>query len=325
MPGTGMGHVEFTLHNALTHWEWSAFPLSMLALLVAVAVWYLRADWSLAARGRRWPGGRTAAFMAGLVSIDIALQSPVAAFTGSYFQAHVIQHLVLMAVAPPLLALGAPSTLLLQTAGRRTKQRWIALLRSRPFAALSHPITAWFLYFGLMVAFFLTPLVNVAMNHMALMDFLNLTFFFGGTLYWWPMIGNDPIMHGRMGHGARMLNILLGSGVEAFLGVAILANVHPIASMYNLASTHAGGALLWTSTEVVTLAAFVPIYLQWMRSEDRAGARADRDAAAAEARDPSAPPRPPVIRELSEWELAWIARTGSVPLQGGPAPRHDQG
>ncbi len=241
----------------------------MLALLVAVAIWYLRADWALAARGRRWPGGRTAAFMAGLVSIDIALQSSVATFTGTYFQAHVIQHLLLMAVAPPLLALGAPSTLLLQTAGRKTKQRWIALLRSAPFAVLSHPITAWFLYFGLMVAFFLTPLINVAMNHMALMDFLNLTFFFGGTLYWWPMIGNDPIMHGRMGHGARMLNILLGSGVEAFLGVAILANVHPIASMYNLSSTHAGGALLWTSTEVVTLAAFVPIYLQWMRSEDR--------------------------------------------------------
>ncbi len=347
--GMGMGRVAFTLHNALTHWVWSVFPLAILALLLAIAGWYLSADWALAARGRRWPARRTASFLGGLLAVELAIQSPIAALTGTYFQAHIVQHLLLMTIAPPLLALGAPSTLLLQTASRRTKERWIATLRSKPFLALSNPVTAWFLYFGGMIAFFLTSLINVAMHHMTLMDVANLVFLFGGTLYWWPMIGVDPIMHGRMGHGARLLNILLGSGIEAFLGVAMLSYRHPIASMYTVASTRTGGALLWASTELVTIGVFIPIFLQWARSEDRVAARADRiadrfasagqpaaarepfpgagagpgalaagagDAAGVDAPSELPPVEVPGDLGLSAWELAWLAKTGAVPVPG---------
>jgi hypothetical protein len=114
------------------------------------------------------------------------------------------------------------------------------------------------------------------MLHMWLMDIINIGFLFGATLFWWPMVGIDPILHWKMSYPARMLNILLGSGVEAFLGVAILNSHKPLASMYTLTSTKAGGGLLWAATEVVTLGAFVPIYLQWMRSEERIAVRSDQ-------------------------------------------------
>ena len=152
--GAGMKPLRFDLQGALTAWQWSPFSIVVGIALVAVAYWYLSADWRLAVRGRRWPTRRTAAFMAGLIAIDMALQSPVATFTGSYFQAHVVQHLLLMVVAPPLLALGAPSTLLLQTASRATKTRWLGVLHSRPFAVFTHPVPVWFFYFGAMFAFF---------------------------------------------------------------------------------------------------------------------------------------------------------------------------
>ena len=303
----GMEQLRFTLGNSLTKWDLSPFPLAVLVVLVLIAVWYLRADWTLATRGRRWPASRRAAFLGGLFAVDLAIQSPVASFTGGYFQAHVLQHLLLMVVGPPLLALGAPSTLLLQTASRRTKERWLGVLRSPWFAVLSHPLTAWFLYFGVMFLFFLTSLVNTAMHHMALMDVINVVFLVGATLYWWPMVGIDPIIHWKMGYGARMLNILIGSAIEAFLGVAILAMSHPIATMYSLPSTHSGGALLWVSTEVFTLAAFIPIYLQWMRSEDRAAARADARSAR-EVIVPAASDHP-----LSNWEAAFYAKAGELP------------
>jgi putative copper resistance protein D len=359
-----MAHVGFSLHNALTQWEFSAFPVCVVVLLAAVAVWYLRADWRLAARGRRWSGWRTASFMAGLVAIDLALQSPVAAMTGTYFQAHVLQHLLLMVVGPPLLALGAPSTLLLQSSSRRTKQRWLHVLRSIPFAAISHPVVVWALYYGAMFVFFLTGLLNYAMLHMWLMDAINVGFLFGATLFWWPMVGIDPIIHWKMSYPARMLNILLGSGVEAFLGVAILNSHKPLASMYTLASSKTGGGILWAATEVVTLGAFVPIFMQWMRSEQRiavrsdarggsslsfvgtgtgregygsaAGARAGGGIAAIATTSPSVrataaaaaaaaaaavgAPRdrngvvsPVPISQLTAWEYAWLARTGTVP------------
>ncbi len=352
--------VQFTLHNALTKWNLSAFPVFMVALAVAVGAWYLSAEWKLALRGRRWPVHRTVTFFAGLVAFVLSFCSSVAVFAASYFQAHVIQHLALMVVAPGLLALGAPSTLLLQTGNRRLKQKWLAVLRSRPFAAISHPVVVWFLYFGLMYVFFLTPLINVAMHHMALMDVLNLVFFFSGTLYWWPMVGIDPIIHWKMTYGMRLLNLLLGSAVEAFLGVAILAASRPEASMYSISSTHSGGALLWVATELSTLGGFLPIFLQWAKSEERAGARADSRADARAAQlipvavalpGPTPGPVQPgdpageVADQSGEvadqvaaragavagarrvpanaWEAAWLAKFGQLP--GGtvpdPAPR----
>jgi putative membrane protein len=330
-PGmSGGSRTAVSVHTILTQWQFSLFPLAALVVLVGIAVWYLRADWRLAARGRRWSGWRTASFLMGLLSIDVALQSSLVVYTGEYFEAHVIQHLLLMVVAPPLLALGAPSTLLLQTSARSLKTRWLKLLRCKPFAVISHPVVVWCLYYGVMFVFFLTPIINYAMLHMWLMDLINLGFLFGATLFWWPMVGVDPIIHWKLSYPARMGNILLGSGIEAFLGVAILMSHNPVASMYTLSSTHAGGGLLWAATEVVTLGAFVPIFYQWMQSESRIAARSDGSGAAmsmapADARSgeqsrvPASLGRPrtvavavPVDR-LTAWEYAWMTRTGAVP------------
>jgi cytochrome c oxidase assembly factor CtaG len=332
-----MNHIRWSVHAALTSWQDGPFALLTLAVLIAVAYWYLRADWQLATRGRRWPRRRVACFMAGLVTIDVAIQSPVATFTGTYFEAHVIQHLMLMVVAPPLMALGAPSTLLLQTSSRRTKSLWLGVLRSRLFALLTFPVVVWALYFGVMFSFFLSSLINTAMLHMWLMDLMNVLFLFGGTLYWWPMVGLDPIVHWRMGYGARMVNILLGGPPEVILGLAILSSHRPVASMYSLSSTHAGGGLLWVSTEAATLLGFIPIFWQWIRADERAARRADQQTdkalAAAAATPTSTEPEdgfsveglfapaaaaattpsgvtPPVD---TPWEAYWRMRTGRVP------------
>jgi putative membrane protein len=339
---SGMGPLPLTWHNALTAWQWGPFPLCSAVVLVVLAYLYLRGEWALASRGRRWRGRRTAAFLAGLLAIEVALQSPVATFTGTFFQAHIVQHLLLMVVAPPLLALGAPSTLLLQSASRATKKRWLNVLRSRPFAVVSHPVLVWFFYFGAMFAFFLTPLVNYAMHRMDVMDVMNLLFLLSGTLYWWPLVGVDPVVHWRMGYGARIANLALGVPFEAFLGVAIMSDHQPVASMYSLASTHAGGALLWAATELSTFAGLAPVFLQWLRADERAAARADARAEAAAgagspvdllpaaslAAQPAGPGMSPLggaFRPLlqpgnSSWEAMWRAKAGFVPRPGRPAP-----
>jgi putative membrane protein len=329
VPGTIMTRVSFNLHNAITAWTWTPFSVLMAAVLIGVGYWYLRADWLLAARGRRWQGSRTASFVGGLLVVELALGSPIATFTNDYFQAHVVQHLLLMVAAPALLALGAPSTLLLQTVSRKTKLRWLKVLHSRPFAVLTHPLSTWTLYFGLMFAFFLTSLINTAMTHMPLMDLLNLVFLMGGCLYWWPLIGRDPMIRWKLGYGANMANMMLGGAAETFLGVAILMAHNPIASMYTLSSTHSGGALLWISTEVATVGGLAPLFIGWMRSEQREGARlnARQDDVAvdgARARVATVPARAatgPAFQvaggdsELTTWESAWLARTGSIPAR----------
>jgi putative membrane protein len=271
----GMSRVAFNLHNALTRWEFSPFALLVLAVAIIIAAWYLRAEWTLSTRGRSWSMKRTISFLAGLVAVVIALQSPVSTFTMDYFQAHVIQHLLLMVIGPPLLAMGAPMTLALQTSSRSGKVRLLAILNSRPFKVLTHPLPVWFLYYFSMFAFFLTFALNFAMTHMWVMDLINLGFFFASTLFWWPLVGVDPVPHWKMSYGARMGNLLIGVPLESFLALALLSETRPAASMYTVASTHSGAAILWIGAELFTVLALIPIFIQWVKFEERKGARFD--------------------------------------------------
>ncbi len=270
-----MTRVPFTFHNALTRWEFTPFALLVLVVVVTAGVWYFRAEWAVTLRGRHWGRMRTVSFMAGLVTLDLALQSPVAALTMDYFQAHVVQHLLLMVIAPPLLAMGAPMTLALQTSSRRTKVQLLRVLNSRAFRVITHPFPVWSVYYLSMFAFFLTSALNVAMLHMWVMDLINVAFFGVATLFWWPIIAVDPIPHWQMGHGAKLVSLLIGVPLESFLALALLSQTHSAASMYTLSSTHSGAALFWVGAELFTFLALIPVFVQWVRFEERKGARYD--------------------------------------------------
>ncbi len=275
-PSGSLMFPKFTWHALLTAWAWSPFPVSVLGAVILVGIWYLKGVAVLKTRGVHWKKTRTANFILGLVSIDLALQSPIATLAGSSFSDHVTQHMILMALAPPLLALGAPSTLLLQTSSRRTKSRWLKILHSTPFAVISNPLSAWTLYYGVMYVFFLTPLIGIAMTHMWLMDAINLFFVFGSTLFWWPLVSPDPIVRWKMGFGLKFLALVLGVPFDTFLGIALMSASSPVASMYSLGTTHAGGALLWGLSEFSIVGGIVPIFFQWYSADEREAKRWDR-------------------------------------------------
>ena len=277
----GANHLGLTLHNVLTQWDTSPFALLTLAAVLVVGAWYIQSVWALSAKGRKWSRKRTTAFLTGLVLIDLALQSPIATFTMGYFEAHMVQHLLLMVTAPPLLALGAPMTLALQTSGRATKVRLLRILNSRVFKWWSHPIPTAAVYYVSMFAFFLTSAVDVAMNHMWLMDVVNVAFLVAAMHFWWPIVGMDLIPHWPMSHGMKMVSLLIGVPIESFLALALLASVRPAASMYSLSSTHAGAGILWIGAEAFTFLALIPVFLQWLRFEGRRTARIDAELDAA--------------------------------------------
>jgi len=263
------------VHTLLTRWEFSPFALVTLAVAVLVGAWYVQSAWALSAHGRPWSGMRTASFLTGLVMIDVALQSPVATLTMGYFEAHMAQHLLLMVIAPPLLALGAPMTLALQTSGRTTKTRLLRVLHSQAFRWWSHPIPTSVAYYVSMFVFFLTSAVAVAMTHMWLMDMVNVAFLVAAMHFWWPIVGVDPIPHWPLSHGMKMVVLLIGVPIESFLALALLTATRPAASMYSVPSTHAGAAILWIGAEAFTFLALIPVFVQWVRVEGRATARID--------------------------------------------------
>lgn len=300
--GMNMGPQVVNAHSILTGWAVGPFAFAVAVVLMAIAVWYLRAVRHRTVRtrhmadahaGRRppprpWSRARTLSFLAGLAVIEIAIGSSVATLSDSQFTAHILQHLCLMMIAPPLLALGAPMTLLLQTSSRPTKRRLLAVLHSPAFAVITHPVPVFFAYYASMFAFFLSPALRYAMNDMWLMDIWNIFFFAGATLFWWPMVGTDPIPRWNMNPGFKLLNLMIGVPFESFLAIALLMKADPAAPMYSLSSTHTGAGILWALSELLTVAAMAPIFVQWTKADARTAKRIDAriDAGESMARAP---------------------------------------
>ena len=95
-----------TLDAFLRSWE---FDPGLLVALILTAGVYWRGWLVLRHRDRRrWHGGQLAAFVGGLATIYLALDSPIEPFAALFLQVHMIQHVLLMMVAPPLILLGAP-------------------------------------------------------------------------------------------------------------------------------------------------------------------------------------------------------------------------
>jgi putative copper resistance protein D len=274
MPGMRMAVPRpVTLADVLTAWQWGLFPVAMVIASVAAAAWYVNATRAASGRDGPWPPSRTASFLGGLIAIDIALQSPVATYTMWYFQAHIVQHLLLMVIAPPLLAIGAPLQLVL--AGRRSPNRddlprW---LDNRAVRVALHPLPVWFLYYFSMFAFFLTSALNYAMLHMWLMDLVNLGFLLTAALFWWPLVGLDPLPRRPMSSGAKVANILIGVPVELFLALALINDHRPAASMYTMSSTRSGALLLCIAAQAFNLVSLIPVSVRWWRSDERRAAR----------------------------------------------------
>lgn len=222
---------------------------------------------------RRWPPARTAAFAAAVVVVVAA-----AALDGDErFTTHALQHLLLGMVAPALFALSAPVTLALQAGRPATRRRLLRVLHSRPARLAGHPLLGWALFGGSMLVLYLTPLYDLSLDSWWLHEALHAHFLAAGALFFWPVVGVDPVPR-RLPHGARLLTVFLAIPFHAVLGMALLGADGPIAPEHTLADSRTGAGVLWVAGDLLGLGAALVVAAQWMAHEDREAAREDRRA-----------------------------------------------
>jgi cytochrome c oxidase assembly factor CtaG/polyferredoxin len=187
--------VSPTLDAFLRSWPWEPWLLG--TLLVAAGV-YVRGWLVLRARDpRRWNGGRPAAFLGGLAAIYLALASPIEPFAALLLQVHMVQHLLLMMVAPPLLWLGAPLFPLLRGLPRSFRVVWIApLLASRPlrrfFGRLTHPLPALLLFVVANWVWHLPSVYDLALRSTVWHYLQHACFLGAALLFWHPVVRPYP-------------------------------------------------------------------------------------------------------------------------------------
>jgi putative membrane protein len=243
--------------------------------------------------GNPVPRLRTWGWYLGLSVVLVALASPIATYDTTLFSAHMVQHLLLTLVAAPLLALGAPITLLLRVASPRERKQYILpVLHSRPVRIVSHPIVAWVLFAGVMYVTHFSPLFDAALHDEGIHVLEHGLYLGAALLFWWPVVGADPSPW-RLPHPVRVAYLFLGMPWSSFLGLAIFSAPEPLYAHYAtlvrswgptpLADQQLAGGIMWVGGDAAFLVAMLLAVWVWLRAEEaegrRADARLDREAA----------------------------------------------
>jgi cytochrome c oxidase assembly factor CtaG len=188
--------------------------------LVAAAA-YLAAAGRRSPRGLRWPLHRTAAFLAGLLVIAIALESGVAEFDEAP-TLHVIQHVLLMMLAPMLIAVGAPVTLIMRTLSPRGRRRLRALLHDPSVRrVISSPGVLILDYNITMAIVMLAPVAHLGQTHVAVHIAIHGYLILCGLLFWTAILARDPVP-GRLSVSTRLLAAYASIPVNLTLAAALL-------------------------------------------------------------------------------------------------------
>jgi cytochrome c oxidase assembly factor CtaG len=179
----------------LRSWPWC--PWLLVALLVTAGI-YLR-GWIVLHRrdGRNWHYGRLAAFLGGLAAIYLALASPIEPFAALLLYVHMLQHMLLMMVAAPLVLLAAPLIPLLRGLPRPVLVYWVApLLSTKPlrrlFRRLTHPLAALPIFVATTWSWHLSPLYDLALRSNEWHYAQHLSFLAAALLFWYPVVRPYP-------------------------------------------------------------------------------------------------------------------------------------
>jgi putative membrane protein len=205
------------------HDLWSAWNLDpvLLAGLVLAAVAYRR-DWARHRRERET--FRARCFTGGLVVVAIALVSPLDALSGALASAHMVQHVLLLLVAAPLLALSAPSSTLVRGSPalvRRTGARWRRRLHltRHNLRTLRHPATAWLLHVGTLWFWHAAVPYDAAIQSKLVHIIEHSSFLFTGMLFWRVVI--DTRGARRVSHGLGVLLVFAMAMQSVFLSALL--------------------------------------------------------------------------------------------------------
>jgi putative copper resistance protein D len=261
-------------------------PVSVVGfLLTATFCLYMYGVVRLQAGGHRWPSGRTAAFLAGLLVIGVATVSGLAAYDDVLLSAHMVQHMLLAMIAPVFLALGGPVTLALRTLPSSGRRVLVAVLHSKVARFLTFPIVAFALFMASPFALYFTGLYRLSLQNVWVHDLTHLHFVIVGCLFLWPIIGVDPLP-GRMSYPLRALMLFLATPFHTVLGLTIMDSHTLLAGDWYpnlelgwadpMADQMLAGGILWAGGEFVSVIMLGALVAQWMRQARREARRVDR-------------------------------------------------
>jgi putative membrane protein len=182
----------------MPHLHQAALGLSrtvfLTVILIFTALVYLRGWLSLRSSFLKVTSAwRAVSFLLGLFLIWVAVASPIAALDHELLIIHMLQHLVLMTLAPPLIWLGAPESSMLHALPQRFVERLLVpLWQSRASEAVGKVLGrrrfAWLAACAALVGWHIPKFFALGMQSVGWHLFEHLSFLATGLLFWWPVV-----------------------------------------------------------------------------------------------------------------------------------------
>jgi len=271
------------------HIDWLWFAVSVLAVAL-----YLLGVRRLRARGDSWPVLRTTGWVLGWAIFVWATCGAPGVYGRVLFSAHMLMHMTVSMVAPILMVLAAPVTLSLRTLTPRRdntlgpRELVLGLVHSRFLTVIGNPVVAAALFFGSMVAFYFSPLFELALRTHTGHVLMTTHFLLVGYLFVWVLVGIDPGPR-RWPPSLRLVILFVTISFHAFFGVALTTGTALLAPTFYqslhlpwavdvLADQRNGGAVAWGVGELPTLVLALLVTVAWVRSDRAETKRLDRQA-----------------------------------------------
>jgi putative membrane protein len=268
--------------GSLYSWSFEPQVVVWLALAAGLYGWRFRV---LHASGRSASAatavdyGRAAAFGAGLIVVALALMSPVDSLGEQrLFNVHMAQHLLIMDVAPILLLLGLSRPIM-----RPLIRRLRPLEQALGYAA--HPITVLVLMVGVIWAWHMPALYDLALEHAWAHELEHFAFFAAGLAFWWYVIEPIPPRHRLDGMGT----IAYVAGAKLLLGVLGLVLAFSPSPFYDfyehaprtwgltaLEDQNVGGLVMMLEQTLVLATFFAILFARMIERSEQAERRRER-------------------------------------------------
>ena len=270
------------VHGGLHPWS---LPIVVTLVLTLVALVYLRGWYQLRnALPHLVSVWRLAAFMSGVLSLWAAVGSLLAALDHQLLTVHMVQHLLLMTVAAPLVLLGAPAITLLQGFPHRFVSSVLApLLRFPPMhnvgRLLTHPTFCWLASTTAVIGWHVPTLFDLGMQSEGWHGIEHVSFFASGLLFWWPVVQPWPSL-ARWPRWSVPLYLFLATlpcdALSAFLTFcnrviySYYLSTHRPFGLSPLSDQETAGALMWVCVTFAYLAPAAVVTMQMLSPRRRA-------------------------------------------------------
>jgi putative membrane protein len=245
-------------------WDWSFDPPFVLVVDLAILYWYGSRRTSSASRTSSQRRLRHACFYAGLAVLLVALASPLERLSEQLFWAHMLQHILLLVVAPPLIVLARPWVRLWRALGLDARRSLahsftcgrLAWLR-RTSAALGRPGPSFVLFCGVVLAWHL-PLLFDATLHSEALHALEHTLFFATALMFWKQVIDSPPLHAPLSELQRIAYLIGAMVVMWVLAVVLALAPRPLYGAYAQQASRPGGISAMADQQIAAGIMWVP-------------------------------------------------------------------